>query len=315
MPAPSNANETTQIIYSMQGVTKEIDRKPILKDISLSYYYGAKIGVLGLNGSGKSTLLKIMAGVDKTFEGKVWAAQGYEIGYLEQEPLLGETRTCIEVVREGAKATFDLLAEYDRLNEKLAEPLEADEMERVLNRQAEVQEKLDKIDAWSVDNQLEMAMEALRCPPADQPMNTCSGGEKRRVALCRLLLRKPDILLLDEPTNHLDAESVGWLEQYLKRYEGTVIAVTHDRYFLDNVAQWILELDRGQGVPWKGNYSSWLEQKQRRLAIEQRTEDRRQKAMARELEWIRKSAKARQAKSQARINAYESMLKENVAEK
>jgi ATP-binding cassette ChvD family protein len=308
MPAPSNANETTQIIYSMQGVTKEIDRKPILKDISLSYYHGAKIGVLGLNGSGKSTLLKIMAGVDRNFEGKVWAAQGYEIGYLEQEPLLGETRTCIEVVREGAKATFDLLAEYDRLNEKLAEPLEADEMERVLNRQAEVQEKLDKIDAWSVDNQLEMAMEALRCPPADQPLNTCSGGEKRRVALCRLLLRKPDILLLDEPTNHLDAESVGWLEQYLKRYEGTVIAVTHDRYFLDNVAGWILELDRGEGIPYKGNYTGWLEQKQKRLAIEEKQEGQRQKTLARELDWIRQNPKGRQAKSKARVASYEQLL-------
>ncbi len=292
----------------MQGVTKEIDRKPILKDISLSYYYGAKIGVLGLNGSGKSTLLKIMAGVDKNFEGKVWAAQGYEIGYLQQEPLLGETRTCIEVVREGAKATFDLLAEYDRLNEKLAEPLEADEMEKVLNRQAEVQEKLDKIDAWSVDNQLGMAMEALRCPPADQPLNTCSGGEKRRVALCRLLLRKPDILLLDEPTNHLDAESVGWLEQYLKRYEGTVIAVTHDRYFLDNVAGWILELDRGEGIPYKGNYTGWLEQKQKRLAIEEKQEGQRQKTLARELDWIRQNPKGRQAKSKARVASYEQLL-------
>ncbi|MFZ4723267.1 MAG: energy-dependent translational throttle protein EttA [Phycisphaerales bacterium] len=308
MPAPSNANETTQIIYSMQGVTKEIDRKPILKDISLSYYYGAKIGVLGLNGSGKSTLLKIMAGIDRNFEGKVWAAQGYEIGYLEQEPLLGETRTCIEVVREGAKATFDLLAEYDRLNEKLAEPLDADEMEKVLNRQAEVQEKLDKIDAWSVDNQLQMAMEALRCPPADQPLNTCSGGEKRRVALCRLLLRKPDILLLDEPTNHLDAESVGWLEQYLKRYEGTVIAVTHDRYFLDNVAGWILELDRGEGIPYKGNYTGWLEQKQKRLAVEEKQEGQRQKTLARELEWIRQNPKGRQAKSKARVASYEQLL-------
>jgi ATP-binding cassette ChvD family protein len=308
MPAPSNANETTQIIYSMQGVAKEIDRKPILKDISLSYYYGAKIGVLGLNGSGKSTLLKIMAGVDRNFEGKVWSAQGYEIGYLEQEPLLGETRTCIEVVREGAKATFDLLAEYDRLNEKLAEPLEADEMEKVLNRQAEVQEKLDKIDAWSVDNQLQMAMEALRCPPPDQPMNTCSGGEKRRVALCRLLLRKPDILLLDEPTNHLDAESVGWLEQYLKRYEGTVIAVTHDRYFLDNVAGWILELDRGEGIPYKGNYTGWLEQKQKRLAIEEKQEGQRQKTLARELDWIRQNPKGRQAKSKARVASYEQLL-------
>ena len=308
MPPTQPANETTQIIYSMQGVTKEIERKPILKDISLSYYYGAKIGVLGLNGSGKSTLLKIMAGVDKNFEGKVWAAQGYEIGYLEQEPLLGETRTCIEVVREGAKATFELLAEYDRLNEKLAEPLDADEMEKVLNRQAEVQEKLDKIDAWSVDNQLEMAMEALRCPPADQPLNTCSGGEKRRVALCRLLLRKPDILLLDEPTNHLDAESVGWLEQYLKRYEGTVIAVTHDRYFLDNVAGWILELDRGEGIPYKGNYTGWLEQKQKRLAIEEKQESQRQKTLARELDWIRQNPKGRQAKSKARVASYEQLL-------
>ena len=308
MPPTPPANETTQIIYSMQGVTKEIERKPILKDISLSYYYGAKIGVLGLNGSGKSTLLKIMAGVDRNFEGKVWAAQGYDIGYLEQEPLLGETRTCIEVVREGAKATFDLLAEYDRLNEKLAEPLEADEMEKVLNRQAEVQEKLDKIDAWSVDNQLEMAMEALRCPPPDQALNTCSGGEKRRVALCRLLLRKPDILLLDEPTNHLDAESVGWLEQYLKRYEGTVIAVTHDRYFLDNVAGWILELDRGEGIPYKGNYTGWLEQKQNRLAIEEKQESQRQKTLARELDWIRQNPKGRQAKSKARVASYEQLL-------
>jgi ATP-binding cassette ChvD family protein len=315
MPPSTPANETTQIIYSMQGVTKEIERKPILKDISLSYYYGAKIGVLGLNGSGKSTLLKIMAGVDKNFEGKVWAAQGYETGYLEQEPLLGETRTCIEVVREGAKATFDLLAEYDRLNEKLAEPLDADEMEKVLNRQAEVQERLDKMDAWSVDNQLEMAMEALRCPPPDQKLDTCSGGEKRRVALCRLLLRKPDILLLDEPTNHLDAESVGWLEQHLQRYEGTVIAVTHDRYFLDNVAGWILELDRGEGIPYKGNYTGWLEQKHKRLAIEEKQEGQRQKTLARELDWIRQNPKGRQAKSKARVTSYEQLLSQDTKSK
>jgi len=315
MPPSTPANETTQIIYSMQGVTKEIERKPILKDISLSYYYGAKIGVLGLNGSGKSTLLKIMAGVDKNFEGKVWAAQGYETGYLEQEPLLGETRTCIEVVREGAKATFDLLAEYDRLNEKLAEPLDADEMEKVLNRQAEVQERLDKMDAWSVDNQLEMAMEALRCPPPDQKLDTCSGGEKRRVALCRLLLRKPDILLLDEPTNHLDAESVGWLEQHLQRYEGTVIAVTHDRYFLDNVAGWILELDRGEGIPYKGNYTGWLVQKKARLEIEEKQASTRQKALARELEWINKSPQGRMAKSKSRVERYEQLVSQNQKEK
>jgi ATP-binding cassette ChvD family protein len=315
MPPATPAPETTQIIYSMQGVTKEIDRKPILKDISLSYYYGAKIGVLGLNGSGKSTLLKIMAGVDKAFEGKVWAAQGYDIGYLEQEPLLGETRTALEVVREGAKGTFDLLAEFDRLNEKLAEPLDADAMEKVLNRQAEVQEKLEKLDAWSVDNQLEMAMEALRCPPPDQPLNTCSGGEKRRVAMCRLLLRKPDILLLDEPTNHLDAESVGWLEQHLKRYEGTVIAVTHDRYFLDNVAGWILELDRGEGIPYKGNYTGWLEQKRKRLEVEEKQESQRQKTLARELDWIRQNPKGRQAKSKARVSSYEQLLAQDTKAK
>jgi len=296
----------------MQGVKKDIERKPVLKDISLSYYYGAKIGVLGLNGSGKSTLLKIMAGVDKNFEGKVWAAQGYDIGYLEQEPLLGETRTAMEVVREGAQATFDLLAEFDRLNEKLALPLEAPEMEKVLNRLAEVQERMEKMDAWSVDNLLEMAMEALRCPPPDQPLNTCSGGEKRRVALCRLLLRKPDILLLDEPTNHLDAESVSWLEQHLQRYEGTVIAVTHDRYFLDNVAGWILELDRGEGIPYKGNYTGWLQQKHNRLAIEEKQESQRQKTLSRELEWIRQNPKGRQSKSKSRVSSYEQLLSQDV---
>jgi len=304
---PANA---TQVIYSMLGVSKEIERKVILKDISLSYYYGAKIGVLGLNGSGKSTLLKIMAGVDRNFEGKVWAANGHSIGYLEQEPLLNEKRTVIEVVREGAQATFDLLAEFDRVNEKLCGELSADEMERALNRQGEIQEKLEALGAWDIDARLEMAMEALRCPPPDQPLDTCSGGERRRVALCRLLLSKPDILLLDEPTNHLDAESVAWLEQHLQKYEGTIIAVTHDRYFLDNVAGWILELDRGHGIPYKGNYSGWLEQKKKRLEIEEKQESIRQKTLARELEWIRQNPKGRQSKSKARIGAYERMLSE-----
>ena len=301
---------TTQVIYSMLGVSKTIERKVILKDISLSYYYGAKIGVLGLNGSGKSTLLKIMAGVDRNFEGKVWAANGYSIGYLEQEPLLNEKRTVIEVVREGAKDIFDLLAEFDRVNEKLCGDLKPEEMERTLNRQGEIQEKLDAVGAWDIDARLEMAMEALRCPPADQPLDTCSGGERRRVALCRLLLSKPDILLLDEPTNHLDAESVAWLEQHLQKYEGTIIAVTHDRYFLDNVAGWILELDRGEGIPYKGNYTGWLEQKKKRLEVEEKQESIRQKTLARELEWIRQNPKGRQSKSKARIAAYERMLSE-----
>jgi ATP-binding cassette ChvD family protein len=315
MASPTTSNETTQIIYSMSGVTKEIDRRVILKNVSLSYYYGAKIGVLGLNGSGKSTLLKIMAGVDKTFEGKVWSANGYDIGYLEQEPLLGETRTALEVVREGAQATFDLLAEYERLNEKLAEPHDPAGMQKMLDRLAEVQERLETVDAWTIDQQLEMAMEALRCPPGDQTLDTCSGGEKRRVALCRLLLRKPDILLLDEPTNHLDAESVEWLEHHLQQYKGTVIAVTHDRYFLDNVATWILELDRGEGIPYRGNYTGWLEQKEKRLALESKQEGQRQRALARELEWIRKNPKGRQAKSKARVQSYEQMLNEDARTK
>ncbi|MBL9150357.1 MAG: energy-dependent translational throttle protein EttA [Phycisphaerae bacterium] len=309
--ASNNSTDTTRIIYSMLGVSKTIDRKVILKDISLSYYYGAKIGVLGLNGSGKSTLLKIIAGVDTNFEGKVWAAQGYSVGYLEQEPLLNETRTVIEVVREGAKDTYDLLAEYDRVNEKLGTESDPDAMERLLNRSGELQETLERCGAWDLDARLEMAMEALRCPPADQALNTCSGGERRRVALCRLLLRKPDVLLLDEPTNHLDAESVAWLEQHLAKFEGTVIAVTHDRYFLDNVAGWILELDRGMGIPYKGNYSGWLEQKRARLAIEEKQESVRQKLLARELDWVRQNPKGRQAKSKARVAAYERMLSES----
>jgi len=310
-----NANDTTRIIYSMMGVSKSIDRKPILKDISLSYYYGAKIGVLGLNGSGKSTLLRIMAGVDTEFEGKVSAAQGYRIGYLEQEPLLNETRTVIEVVREGVQETVDLLAEFDRLNEKLCEDLSPEEMEKTLERQGEVQERLDAAGAWDLDSRLEMAMDALRCPPGDQALDTCSGGERRRVALCRLLLRHPDILLLDEPTNHLDADSVTWLEQHLARCKGTVIAVTHDRYFLDNVAGWILELDRGHGIPWKGNYSSWLEQKDQRLAVEEKQASVRRRALQRELEWIRTNPKGRQSKSKARIAAYERMVEERSEDK
>ena len=310
-----NANDTTRIIYSMLGVSKTIDRKPILKDIGLSYYYGAKIGVLGLNGSGKSTLLKIMAGVDKDFEGKVTAAQGYQIGYLEQEPLLNDPRTVIEVVREGAQPTIDLLAEFDRINDKLCTDLSPEEMERTLNRQGEIQERLEQMGAWDLDSRLEIAMDALRCPPPDQSLATCSGGERRRVALCRLLLRDPEILLLDEPTNHLDADSVAWLEQHLARCRGTVIAVTHDRYFLDNVAGWILELDRGQGIPWRGNYSSWLDQKDKRLATEERQESVRRRALQRELEWIRTNPKGRQSKSKARIAAYERMVEEKADQK
>lgn len=299
----------------MLGVSKEIERKPILKNISLSYYYGAKIGVLGLNGSGKSTLLKIMAGVERADEGKIVAAQGYTVGYLEQEPLNGESRTVIELVREGAKPVYDLLAEFDRVNEKLAGDLSPEEMERVLNRQAEIHERIDAVDAWTIDNQLEMAMEALRCPPAEQSLASVSGGERRRVALCRLLLSNPDILLLDEPTNHLDAESVQWLEQHLKRFPGTIIAVTHDRYFLDNVAGWILELDRGHGIPYKGNYTGWLEQKQARLAVEEKQESQRQRTLARELEWIRRNPKGRQAKSKARVVSYEQLLSQDAAQK
>jgi len=315
-PVPArNANDTTRIIYSMLGVSKTIDRKPILKDINLSYYYGAKIGVLGLNGSGKSTLLRIMAGVDKEFEGKVVAAQGYEIGYLEQEPLLNDPRTVIEVVREGVQPVIDLLAEFDKVNDKLGTDLSPEEMERTLNRQGEIQERLEQLGAWDLDSRLEMAMDALRCPPPDQALLTCSGGERRRVALCRLLLRDPEILLLDEPTNHLDADSVTWLEQHLARCRGTVIAVTHDRYFLDNVAGWILELDRGQGIPWKGNYSSWLDQKEKRLATEEKQESVRRRALQRELEWIRTNPKGRQSKSKARIAAYERMVEEKSEQK
>src|SRR5579862_9002096 len=308
-------NEAEKVIYSMIGVSKSYEKKIILQDIYLSYFYGAKIGVLGLNGSGKSTLLKVLAGVDKKFDGQIVLSPGYTIGYLEQEPQLDPTRTVRQIVEEGAQATIDLLREYDRINEAFAEPMSDEKMNALLQRQGEVQEKLDAAGAWELDNQLEMAMDALRCPPADASIAILSGGERRRVALCRLLLKKPDVLILDEPTNHLDAESVGWLEQHLKRYAGTVIAVTHDRYFLDNVAGWILELDRGAGIPWKGNYSAWLDQKGTRLKIEEKQETQRQRALARELEWIRSNPSARRAKSKARIAAYEQMVSENAEKK
>jgi ATP-binding cassette ChvD family protein len=306
------SQQPDKVIYSMVGVSKYYDKKAVLKDIYLGYFYGAKIGVLGLNGSGKSTLLRIIAGIDKEFQGEVALSPGYSIGYLEQEPKLDETKTVRDIIEEGAQEVVDLLKEFDEINGKFAEPMSDDEMSKLLERQGEVQEKLEALGGWDLDSRLEMAMDALRCPPGDTPIKVLSGGERRRVALCRLLLKKPDVLLLDEPTNHLDAETVGWLEQHLQKYEGTVIAVTHDRYFLDNVAGWILELDRGQGIPWKGNYSSWLEQKQERLRKEERAESQRQKTLERELEWIRMSPKARHAKSKARINAYESMLNQEV---
>ena len=292
----------------MVKVSKFYDKKPVLKDIYLSFFYGAKIGVLGLNGAGKSSLLRIIAGTDKEFNGEVVFSKGYSVGYLEQEPKLDETKTVKEIVEEGAKETVALLKEFEEINAKFAEPMDDDAMNALIERQGQVQEKLDHADAWDLDSRLEMAMDALRCPPADAKIATLSGGEKRRVALCRLLLQKPDILLLDEPTNHLDAETVGWLEQHLQKYEGTIIAVTHDRYFLDNIAGWILELDRGEGIPFKGNYSSWLEQKGERLAQEKRSEDKLQKTLERELEWIRMSPKGRHAKSKARINDYEAMV-------
>jgi ATP-binding cassette ChvD family protein len=297
-----------KVIYNMMGVGKYYDKKPVLQDISLGYFYGAKIGVIGLNGSGKSSLLRIMAGMDKGFVGQVILSPGYSIGFLEQEPQLDESKTVREIVEEGVRETVDLLKEFESINEKFAEPMSDDEMNGLLERQGKVQEKLDALGAWDLDSRLEMAMDALRCPPGDTPVRVLSGGERRRVALCRLLLQKPDILLLDEPTNNLDAETVGWLEQHLQQYPGTVIAVTHDRYFLDNVAGWILELDRGRGIPWKGNYSSWLEQKRIRLQQEEKAETALQKTLQRELEWIRMAPKARQAKGKARINAYENLL-------
>jgi ATP-binding cassette ChvD family protein len=304
------AAEPNKIIYSMVGVGKFYDKKPVLKDIYLSYFYGAKIGVLGLNGSGKSSLLRIMAGMDKEFVGEVVVSSGYTVGILEQEPKLDPDKTVRQCVEEGVQQTVELLHEYNKINESFANPMSDDEMNKLIARQGEVQEKLDHLNAWELDSRLDMAMDALRCPPGDAMVKVLSGGEKRRVALCRLLLQKPDILLLDEPTNHLDAESVAWLEHHLQKYEGTVIAVTHDRYFLDNVAGWILELDRGQGIPWKGNYSSWLEQKGERLKQEEKTESDRQKTLARELEWIRMSPKGRHAKSKARITSYEELLRQ-----
>lgn len=304
------------IIFSMAGVSKIIPpKKTILKNIYLSFFYGAKIGVLGLNGSGKSTLLRLIAGVDKEFQGDIAFTGGYSVGLLEQEPKLDPEKTVREIVEEGAQEVVNLLKEFEEINAKFAEPMSDDAMNKLIERQGEVQEKLDHTNAWELDTKLERAMDALRCPPSDAKVGTLSGGEKRRVALCRLLLQEPDVLLLDEPTNHLDAESVHWLEQHLGQYKGTVIAVTHDRYFLDNVAGWILELDRGEGIPWKGNYSSWLEQKQNRLAQEEKTESKRQKTLQRELEWVRMGAKARHAKSKARISSYEKLLGEEQKQK
>jgi energy-dependent translational throttle protein EttA len=302
------STEPNKVIYSMVGVGKYYDKKPVLKDIYLSYFYGAKIGVIGLNGSGKSSLLRIMAGVDKEINGEAVLSPGYTVGYLEQEPLIDDSRTVREVVEEAVQETVNLLKEFEKINAKFAEEMSDEEMNALLERQGEVQEKLDHRDAWDLDARLEMAMDALRCPPPETLVKVLSGGERRRVALCRLLLQKPDILLLDEPTNHLDAESVAWLEHHLQSYPGTVIAVTHDRYFLDNVAGWILELDRGQGIPFKGNYTSWLEQKQERLRHQEKAESERQKTLERELEWIRMSPKARRAKGKARITAYETLL-------
>lgn len=300
-----------EIIYTMKGVSKVYPpNQYVLKDIYLSYFYGAKIGVLGLNGAGKSSLLKIMAGVDKEFLGEAFPARNFKVGYLEQEPNLDETKSVKENIMEGLGDLKKWLTEFNQISEKLGSPdLDPDSMEKLINRQGEVQEKIEAVNGWEVDQKIEMAGEALRCPPGDTPVKQLSGGEKRRVALCRLLISEPDILLLDEPTNHLDAESVAWLEHYLHDFPGTVIAVTHDRYFLDNVAGWILELDRGEGIPWKGNYSSWLEQKEKRLASEQKGEDKRMKTLHRELEWVRQSPRARQAKSKARLSAYENMLK------
>lgn len=304
------AEEQQKIIYSMVRVGKKHNRKTVLEDISLSYFYGAKIGVIGLNGSGKSTLLRIMAGKDPDFLGETVLSEGYTVGFLEQEPYLEPGKTVRDIVEEGASEVTALLKEYDEINEKFAEPMSDEEMDALLTRQGEVQEKLDAMNAWELDSRLEMAMDALRCPPEETNVDTLSGGERRRVALCRLLLRKPDILLLDEPTNHLDAETVAWLEHHLQQYEGTIIAVTHDRYFLDNVAGWILELDRGRGIPWKGNYSSWLEQKQERLRLEAKQETERQQTLQRELDWIRMSPKGRHAKSKARVSSYEKLLEQ-----
>ena len=308
-----------KIIFSMVGVSKIIPpQRQILKDIYLSFFYGAKIGIIGLNGSGKSTLLKIIAGIDKNYQGNVVFSPGYSVGYLEQDPKLDPEKTVKEVVQEGVKPVMDLLREYDEVNNAFADPEvleDPDKMDALINRQAELQDKLDACDAWNIDNKLERAMDALRCPPDDKKISVLSGGERRRVALCRLLLQQPDILLLDEPTNHLDAESIDWLEQHLQQYPGTVIAVTHDRYFLDHVAGWILELDRGEGIPWKGNYSSWLDQKTKRMAQEEKQASKRRKTLERELEWVRMAPKARQAKGKARLSSYDRLLNEDQKEK
>ena len=308
-----------KVIFSMVGVSKIYPpQKQVLKNIYLSFFYGAKIGIIGLNGAGKSTLLKIIAGIDKQYQGEVVFSPGYSVGYLEQDPKLDSTKTVKEVVQEGVQPVLDLLAEFDKVNESFADPevLEnPDKMDKLINRQAELQDKLDAADAWNLDNKLERAMDALRCPPEDQNVSTLSGGERRRVALCRLLLQNPDILLLDEPTNHLDAESIDWLEQHLQQYKGTVIAITHDRYFLDHVAGWILELDRGEGIPWKGNYSSWLDQKTKRMAQEEKQASKRRKTLERELEWIRMAPKARQAKGKARLSCYDRLLNEDQKER
>ena len=314
-----NMADDKKIIFSMVGVSKSFqNNKQVLKDIYLSFFYGAKIGIIGLNGSGKSTLLKIIAGLDKSYQGEVVFSPGYSVGYLAQEPHLDDTKTVKEVVMEGVQSVVDTLAEYEEINNKFGLPEyyeDPDKMDALFARQAELQDIIDATDAWNLDSKLERAMDALRCPPEDQPVKNLSGGERRRVALCRLLLQKPDILLLDEPTNHLDAESIDWLEQHLQQYEGTVIAVTHDRYFLDHVAGWILELDRGEGIPWKGNYSSWLEQKTKRMEMEEKVASKRRKTLERELDWVRMAPKARQAKGKARLNSYDKLLNEDVKEK
>ena len=309
-----------KVIFSMVGVSKTIqqNQKQVLKNIYLSFFYGAKIGIIGLNGAGKSTLMKIIAGLDQQYQGNVVWAPGYTVGYLPQDPPLNEEKTVKENVMEGVQHVYDALAEYDEINVKFGLPEyyeDPDKMEKLMSRQAELQDIIDATDAWNMDSKLDRAMAALNCPPGDWSVKTLSGGERRRVALCRLLLQKPDVLLLDEPTNHLDAESIDWLEQHLQQYEGTVIAVTHDRYFLDDVAEWILELDRGEGIPWKGNYSSWLEQKSQRLALEEKTASKRRKTLERELEWVRMAPKARHAKGKARLNSYEMMLNEEQKQK
>ncbi|MEE0910648.1 MAG: ATP-binding cassette domain-containing protein, partial [Bacteroidales bacterium] len=310
------AIEDKKIIFSMVGVGKLIPpSRQILKDIYLSFYYGAKIGIIGLNGSGKSSLLKIIAGVDKSHQGEVHFSPGYSIGYLEQEPQLDENKTVKEVVMEGVKEVADLIAEYEKVNMQFCEPMDDEQMAALIERQGELTELMEQHDAWNLDNKLERAMDALNCPDDDALVKNLSGGERRRVALCRILLQEPDILLLDEPTNHLDAESIDWLEQHLQQYKGTVIAVTHDRYFLDHVAGWILELDRGEGIPWEGNYSSWLDQKTQRLAMEEKQESKRKKTLQRELEWVKMTPKARQAKGKARLSSYEKMMNEDVKEK